>query len=84
MVFLCKGKLASRHKLPCFIDSRSLTVRAGGPSGALCSSLQLDLYTFTVPTFTGLLVLRTAQREIRRQGHSELTQKTPWSFRQPS
>ena len=51
---------------------------------ALCSSLQLDSHTFTIPAFTGLLVLRTAQREIRRQGHSDLTQKTPWSFSQSS
>lgn len=40
---------------------------------ALCSFLQLHLYTFMVPAFTGLLVLRTAWREIRRQGHADLT-----------
>lgn len=39
---------------------------------ALGSFLQLDSYTFLVPAFTGLLVLRTAWREIRRQGHADL------------
>lgn len=49
MVFLCKGKLASRHKLPCVTDSRSLTVRAGGPSGASAAPCSL--------TYTPLLSL---------------------------
>lgn len=55
------------------MDSRSLTLRAGGALGGPLSFLQLDLYAFMVPAFTGLLVLRTAWREIRRQGHADLT-----------
>lgn len=47
-------------------DSRSLTLRTAGPQ-ARCSFLQLDLYTFVVPALTGLLVLRTAWREIRER-----------------
>lgn len=60
--------LATLHRLQIF-DAQSW----GGPLVARCSFLQLDLYTFVVPAFTGLLVLRTAWREIRRQGHADLT-----------
>lgn len=40
MASQCKGKLASQHKFPRFLDSRSLHLRV-----ALCSSLQPGSYT---------------------------------------
>lgn len=70
----CPGKDKYASVWLRFMDSRSLTLRAGG---ALGGPLQLPaaslVHTFMVPAFTGLLVLRTAWREIRRQGHADLT-----------